>query len=585
MAERAAGGSRPAKKRAPAAKKAAVKQAAVKKAPTAARRAPAATDSPTTTPEPTPQTTPEPPRPSAGAPTGRSRTSFVVFLVVLALAWITLLRLGSQERGGPAHEDVSLGEDNIPATVYLPDDFDDDGQLPYPEANGERPPVVVMAHGYSADRASMSGLARSLARAGYGVLSIDLRGHGANTNRFGGDLHDDFAAAVTWAEESPFFDGERIAVLGHSMGASAALGFATEDERPLAVIPVAGGWVLHDEVDPAAVLFLVAEGDPDRVHDRQELLAEDLEARGTAVEAHEIGGTDHITILRDSETVQRIVGFLDPIFGIEREGDLPGMEDPRFKTAGLYLVWAVILIGFLGALTGRLVPAGDGDDGSAQAAGSWTGFALVAAALLLTMPLLSVQAIDPLPIGAGLPIAVSFALASAVLWGVRIAAAGGQAGDRLARWVGDRAWMPAPRTFALGLAAGAAIFVLLLPLAAVFHRLVPTPVRLAYWVLVSALVLPFFAAFEALLRRGDALGAALRGVLGRVLLLVVLFVGVGADVLPSVLGLVLPVLVGQYVVVEVFAVTAYRNARNTAVIAVVDAFVAGWLIVTLTPVG
>lgn len=440
-----------------------------------------------------------------------------------------------------------------------------------------------MAHGYSADRASMSGLARSLARAGYGVLSIDLRGHGANTNRFGGDIHDDFAAAVTWAESSPYFDGARLAVLGHSMGAGAALTFATEDERPLAVIPVAGGWTLQDAVDPANALFLVAEGDPGRIHDRQEELAEDLDARGTAVEAYEIGGTDHITVLRSSDTVQRIVGFLDPIFGFEREGELPGLDDPRFTTAGLYLVWTLGLLAVAGTLAGRLAPARV-DDGSSDPA-LWTGFLLVGAALVLTLPLLGVQPIDPVPLGAGLPVAISFALASALLWGVRALAAAGQVHERLAGWVGGGPWLPSRRELAVGLAGGLTVFVLLLPLAGVFHRLVPTPTRLAYWVLVTALVLPFFAAFEALIRRGSPLRAELQAVLGRLLLLAVLLAGVDASVLPSVLGLVLPVLVGQYVIVECFAAGAYARGRSAAMIAVVDAVVVGWLVVTLSPVG
>ena len=49
-----------------------------------------------------------------------------VVLVVLAVA--LLARLGAQQRGGPAHTDVSIG-DGIPATLYLPAKLHD-GQLP-----------------------------------------------------------------------------------------------------------------------------------------------------------------------------------------------------------------------------------------------------------------------------------------------------------------------------------------------------------------------------------------------------------------------------------------------------------------------
>jgi dienelactone hydrolase len=601
MAESTGGAQRPAKKaaakRAPAkkatAKRTPAKKVAAAKAP-ATRAATAKAAAPLVEPA-TPASGPAPPTPPARtalapapgrAASGRPRSTAVALigLVLVVLAFTTVLRLGDQERNGPAHEDLSI-KPGIPATIFLPEAFDDGHELPDPHAVGERPPVIVMAHGYSADRASMSGLARSLAKAGYAVLSIDLRGHGANTHPFQGDLNEDIDAAVTFAETSPFFDGDRIAVLGHSMGAGAALDFATEDDRPLAVIPVSGGWVANDAVVPKHTLLIAAEGDPGRIRDRQTELADELEARDGDVTRRVVDGTNHITILRDSETVRDIVAFLDPVMGVSHEGKLPGIDDPRFKTAGLYLVWMLGLLALLGSLVGRLAPVDEGDDGRNQPAGSVAGFVLVGGSLLLTLPLLSVQPIDPLPLGAGQPIAISFALASGILWGLRVAAQRGQLGDRLTRWVGDRPWMPSRSSLALGIGAGVAIFVLLLPLAGVLHRLVPTPTRLIYWILVSALVLPFFAAFEALIRRGGGVGGAVRGLLGRALLMVVLAIGVNGEVLPRVLTLVVPILIGQYVIAEVFAAGVYARARNTAVIAVADAVIVGMLVATMTPVG
>jgi hypothetical protein len=114
---------------------------------------------------------------------------------------------------------------------------------------------------------------------------------------------------------------------------------------------------------------------------------------------------------------------------------------------------------------------------------------------------------------------------------------------------------------------------------------VPTPDRLVLWVIVTLMALPFFAAFEALVRRGGTWQAIGWGVLGRVLLLVVLFIGLGAGVLPSVIGLVLPLLVVQYLLLEVFAATCYARGRNPALIAVVESVFVAWLAVTLTPIG
>lgn len=522
-----------------------------------------------------------PPRP---APVGkRSLVLRIVGGVLVLLACLLSLKIGSQERGGPAHGDVYLNR-GIPATLYLPQDAEDDGDLPSPPAKGEpRPPVIVMAHGYSADRASMSGMARSLARAGYAVLSIDFRGHGSNTEAFKGELSGDIDTAVDWAQTSPFVDGERIAVLGHSMGAGAVLDFASLDSRPKAVVPVSGGFILHDSVVPAHTLLISAEGDPGRIKERQEELGKELKAAGGQVTRKVVGGKDHITILASGEAIGDIATFLDPVMGIEREaGNTPGLEDPRYGTALLYLLVAFGLIAFVGSIAGRLVPAGATTVAKAP---TWSGFALVGGALLVTLPVLAVGGFDVLPIGAGQPIVMHLAFASALLWGCRLLAKRGQLEGRVADWVAEGEWLPFRQVWAVGVAAGVAIFVLLVPISGIFHRLVPTPERAVYWVLVAALALPFFAAFEALLRRGRPGRAAGWGILGRILLEAVLLIGLGIGALPSVIGLVIPLLIIQYVMLEIFAAGCYAKARNTAVIAVADAVVVGWLAVTLTPIG
>ena len=196
---------------------------------------PASTPAVAATPE-TAAAAPAASRTSTRGPGQRSLAFRVAGAVLVVAALALLIKMNAQERGGPTHEFVSIG-DGIPATLYVPYD-DDEGGLPVPPPADERVPVIVMAHGYSADRALMSGLARSFTEAGYAVLSFDFRGHGGNTHRFQGDLRDDFAAAVDYAETSPYVDGDNIAVLGHSMGAGAALDFATLDARPKAVVPL-----------------------------------------------------------------------------------------------------------------------------------------------------------------------------------------------------------------------------------------------------------------------------------------------------------------------------------------------------------
>src|SRR5207248_3276232 len=113
-------------------------------------------------------------------------------------------------------------------------------------------------HGYSADQAIMSSIARSLTRASYAVLTFDFRGHGANTHPFRGDLNADLDAALDWADRSPYVDRNRTVLLGHSMGASAVLEFASRDPRPKAVVPLSGGDVVDDVRVPQNVLLMAA---------------------------------------------------------------------------------------------------------------------------------------------------------------------------------------------------------------------------------------------------------------------------------------------------------------------------------------
>ena len=96
----------------------------------------------------------------------------------------------------------------------------------YFPAAGER--AAVLVHGKDSNRLDSDGLtfiARTLHDAGYAVLAFDLRGHGASEgDRFSLGHHErkDIAAAIEHlvARGHPV---ARIALIGESMGASAAL--------------------------------------------------------------------------------------------------------------------------------------------------------------------------------------------------------------------------------------------------------------------------------------------------------------------------------------------------------------------------
>ena len=259
--------------------------------------------------------------------------ALVVHLV--CLAW-----LGRAERGGPVHMDLVI-PGGIPATLYLPGPGSPGGfRFPEPPGPGNGPPAVLLVHGYSSDRVAMSILARRLAGAGYGVLAIDVRGHGTNPRGFaqdpeGANLFEDLSAAADWLRASSWVDGTRLAVMGHSMGAGAALRFAERDVGVDAAIMISGGWALLGPLRPPNALFIYASGDPEHIRGGSERLATRLAGAESgsfrardAVRAVELPGNDHTTILWSTTAAREIVAWLDASFELEPAAERE-LSEPR----------------------------------------------------------------------------------------------------------------------------------------------------------------------------------------------------------------------------------------------------------------
>ncbi|HQZ03773.1 MAG TPA: alpha/beta fold hydrolase [Thauera sp.] len=113
--------------------------------------------------------------------------------------------------------------------------------IPAPAQGGPQPAVVVV-HGWGGNAALMLPLARPLHEAGFAALFIDMRCHGASDDdsftslpRFAEDAEHAFA----WLAAQPGIDPQRIALLGHSVGAGAVLFAASRTPQVAAVVSVA----------------------------------------------------------------------------------------------------------------------------------------------------------------------------------------------------------------------------------------------------------------------------------------------------------------------------------------------------------
>ena len=109
-----------------------------------------------------------------------------------------------------------------------------------PAASGS--PALVVMHGWGGNAESMLPLAAPLQAAGYSLLLVDARCHGqsdgdsfASLPRFAEDIE----AAIHWLAGQPEVDAQAIGLIGHSVGAGAALLAARRQPSVRAVVSLA----------------------------------------------------------------------------------------------------------------------------------------------------------------------------------------------------------------------------------------------------------------------------------------------------------------------------------------------------------
>ena len=104
---------------------------------------------------------------------------------------------------------------------------------------GAAAPVILLGHGYAANREQMLPQAAFLTAAGYSVLLFDWRAHGASDGAltsFGYYEAGDVRAALDYLESRPDLRHPRFGALGVSYGAGLMLYSAARDPRLAAVV-------------------------------------------------------------------------------------------------------------------------------------------------------------------------------------------------------------------------------------------------------------------------------------------------------------------------------------------------------------
>jgi len=141
-----------------------------------------------------------------------------------------------------AYAEAPSGRFGVAAEVHLPTRNDKTltGWFVAATSQAATPAVVVM-HGWGANASLMQGCLEPLHAAGLAVLLLDARCHGRSDGESFTSLPrfaEDIEAGLMWLQRQPQVDPKRLAVIGHSVGAGAALLAATRRSEVQAVVSI-----------------------------------------------------------------------------------------------------------------------------------------------------------------------------------------------------------------------------------------------------------------------------------------------------------------------------------------------------------
>jgi len=181
--------------------------------------------------------------------------------------------------------------------------------------SGAKAPGVILLHMRGKDKSSWGDMPNKLLAEGYSVVAIDLRGHGETLNPEGqrvglNGLKDadyqamlnDVAAAHAMLDGEENVDGDRVAIIGASIGANLAIMYAAGDKRVRTAVALSPGldYMSLKPLDYLAdygkrALYLVASAGDKPSHDAC-LAIKDATA-ADPVSYREFPGRDHGTNL------------------------------------------------------------------------------------------------------------------------------------------------------------------------------------------------------------------------------------------------------------------------------------------------
>ncbi|MEO1089150.1 MAG: alpha/beta fold hydrolase [Pseudomonadota bacterium] len=464
------------------------------------------------------------------------------------------------------------------------------GQTPvtvFQTPSGGPRPVVVIAHGFAGSQQLMQPFAVTLARNGYLAATFDFLGHGANPLPLGGSITEETGATqylleelgrvVRFAIDDPASDG-RLALLGHSMASDIVVRFAQAQPEVQATVAVSMFAPGVTATTPENLLIVVGAWEPALKREALRVLALAAPESGptpglTLGQTHDgtgrrvafAPGAEHIGVLYSPVALDEARRWLDQVF--ERDS-AAGVDDRRLALGALFLGLVLLarpLTGWLPVASPRPVGAGL----------RWRLLLPVALAPAILTPLLLWRLpTDFLPILVGDYLALHFGLYGALtalgLWLTR-----------------SRGGLPTPTVWWAFATAAAlltlySILAFALPIDRYVTAFVPTFARMPLVLVMLAGMLPYFLADEWLTRGSGSPRFAYP--LTKLCFLVSLAMAVALDLERLFfLIVIVPVIVGCFVVYGLFSSWAYRRTNHPLVAGIASATAFAWAIAVTFP--
>ncbi len=243
---------------------------------------------------------------------------------------------------------------------------------------GQSAGTVLVAHGFSANRVMMRQWGYALASQGFDTYIFDQPGHGQSTdslptwreagpeNPLGRNLTGLVDELVRQGRAKP----GRIALVGHSMGATTVLTAASADDRVAATVAISTPTaVTLPAGKPSNLLNLVAARDPEGI---QRVVA------AMARPAQTVEGKNHITVVYSGAVIDQAAAWIHKGFGTTA-------PENRAPAATWWLIVVGLCAAVGAALSGAAIlapPASRGGGGAVVRTGAGMGLVVLAIAAL-----------------------------------------------------------------------------------------------------------------------------------------------------------------------------------------------------------